>query len=43
MLVIARVERAAEITKQCMETTVQIATGLVAEPNIAENFGEGHA
>lgn len=37
------VQRAAEITKECMETTVQIATGLVAEPNIADNFGEGHA
>jgi len=35
-------QRAAEITKHCMETTVSIATGLVAEPNIAENFGEGH-
>ena len=35
--------RAAEITKECMETTVDIATGLVAEPSIAENFGEGHA
>ena len=37
------VQRATEITKECMETTVSIATGLVAEPNIAENFGEGHA
>ena len=37
------VKRATEITKECMETTVSIATGLVAEPNIAENFGEGHA
>ena len=36
------VERAAQITKECMETTVEIATGLVAEPNVAENFGEGH-
>ena len=34
--------RAAEIVKHCMETTVQIATGLVAEPNIADSFGEGH-
>jgi len=25
-----------------METTVDIATGLIAEPNVAENFGEGH-
>ena len=36
------VDRAAEITKECMETTVDIETGLVAEPNITENFGEGH-
>jgi DNA polymerase-1 len=36
------VERAAQITKECMENTVSIATGLIAEPNIAENFGEGH-
>ena len=36
------VDRAAQITKECMETTVDIATGLVAEPNVAENFGEGH-
>ena len=28
--------------KNCMENTVQIPTGLVAEPNIADNFGEGH-
>jgi len=35
-------QKASEITKECMETTVQIATGLVAEPNIADNFGEGH-
>ena len=36
------VERACAITKECMESTVSIATGLVAEPNIADNFGEGH-
>ena len=36
-------DKAAQIVKDCMETTVQIETGLVAEPNIAENFGEGHA
>lgn len=33
---------ASEIVKHCMENTVQIPTGLVAEPNIADNFGEGH-
>ena len=37
------VERASAITKECMETTVAIATGLVAEPSIAKDFGEGHA
>ena len=37
------VKEAAEIVKRCMETTVQIATGLIAEPSIADNFGEGHA
>lgn len=36
------VERAAQITKECMETTIQIPTGLIAEPNIADSFGEGH-
>jgi len=36
-------KKAAEIVKDCMETTVQIETGLVAEPNIADSFGEGHA
>ena len=35
-------EHAAKIVKKCMETTVQIETGLVAEPNITDNFGEGH-
>ena len=37
------VEAATEIVKRCMETTVTIPTGLVAEPNVALNFGEGHA
>lgn len=36
-------KKAAEIVKTCMESTVQIETGLVAEPNITDNFGEGHA
>lgn len=36
------VEAASEIVKRCMETTVDIPTGLVAEPNVALNFGEGH-
>jgi DNA polymerase I-like protein with 3'-5' exonuclease and polymerase domains len=35
-------EQAAQVVKHCMETTVAIATGLVAEPNIADSFGEGH-
>ena len=35
-------DKASEITKHCMETTVDIATGLVAEPNIATDFAEGH-
>lgn len=35
-------EQAAQVVKHCMETTVDIATGLVAEPNIADSFGEGH-
>jgi DNA polymerase I-like protein with 3'-5' exonuclease and polymerase domains len=35
-------EKAAEITKHCMENTVSIETGLVAEPNIATDFAEGH-
>ncbi len=37
------VKRAAEITKLCMETTITIPTGLIAEPNVADSFGEGHA
>jgi DNA polymerase I-like protein with 3'-5' exonuclease and polymerase domains len=37
------VQRASAITKECMETTVSIATGLIAEPSIAKDFGEGHA
>jgi len=36
-------DHAAKIIKKCMETTVQIETGLVAEPNICDNFGSGHA
>jgi len=35
-------EEVAKIVKYHMENTVQIATGLVAEPNIADNFGDGH-
>ena len=36
-------DHAAKIVKKCMETTVQIETGLIAEPNICDNFGSGHA
>jgi len=36
-------EKVAAIVKHRMETTVEIPTGLVAEPNVADNFGEGHA
>ena len=36
-------ERACEITKDCMENIVSIETGLVADPNIATDFAEGHA
>lgn len=36
-------EEVATIVKYHMENTVQISTGLVAEPNIADNFSEGHA
>ena len=32
----------ASIVKECMETTYTIPTGLIAEPNIADNFSEGH-
>ena len=35
-------EEVAKITKHHMENTIQIPTGLVAEPNIADNFSEGH-
>ncbi len=35
-------EEVAQIVKHHMENTIQIPTGLVAEPNIADNFGEGH-
>jgi DNA polymerase I-like protein with 3'-5' exonuclease and polymerase domains len=36
-------EEVAKIVKYHMENTVQIPTGLIAEPNIADSFGEGHA
>lgn len=35
-------EHAAKIVKNCMETTVQIETGLIAEPNITDTFSDGH-
>lgn len=35
-------EEVAKIVKHHMENTVKIPTGLIAEPNIALNFGEGH-
>ena len=35
-------EEAAKIVKYHMENTVQIPTGLIAEPNICNDFGEGH-
>jgi len=35
-------DQVASIVKHHMENTVQIPTGLVAEPNIADSFGEGH-
>jgi DNA polymerase I-like protein with 3'-5' exonuclease and polymerase domains len=35
-------EEAAEIVKRCMEETVKISVPLIAEPNIADSFGEGH-
>jgi DNA polymerase I-like protein with 3'-5' exonuclease and polymerase domains len=35
-------EEVAKIVKHHMENTVTIPTGLIAEPNIALNFGEGH-
>ena len=35
-------EEVSKIVKYHMENTVQIPTTLVAEPNIADNFGEGH-
>lgn len=37
------VQKAVDIIRDCMENTTTIATGLVAEPNIADSFGEGHA
>ena len=36
-------EEAAAIVKHRMETTVDIPTGLVAEPNITDNFAQGHS
>lgn len=35
-------EKVMQVVKNRMETTVQIPTGLVAEPNVADHFGEGH-
>jgi DNA polymerase I-like protein with 3'-5' exonuclease and polymerase domains len=35
-------EEVAKIVKYHMENTIKIPTGLVAEPNIASNFSEGH-
>ena len=35
-------EEVAKIVKYHMENTVQIPTGLVAEPNIADTFADGH-
>lgn len=35
-------EEVSKIVKHHMENTVKIATGLIAEPNIADSFGEGH-
>ena len=35
-------EEVAKIVKYHMENTVQIPTGLVAEPNVADNFADGH-
>ena len=36
-------EEVAKIVKYHMENTVQIPTGLVAEPNVCDNFGDGHS
>jgi len=36
-------EEVAKIVKYHMENTVQIPTGLVAEPNVCDNFGSGHS
>jgi DNA polymerase I-like protein with 3'-5' exonuclease and polymerase domains len=35
-------EEVASIVKHHMENTVSIPTGLVAEPNIADTFADGH-
>ena len=32
-----------KIVKYHMENTIQIPTGLIAEPNICDNFGDGHS
>jgi len=36
-------QEVASIVKRHMETTVTIPTGLIAEPNICSNFGDGHS
>jgi DNA polymerase I-like protein with 3'-5' exonuclease and polymerase domains len=36
------VDKACKIVQDSMENTTTIATGLVAIPNVASNFGEGH-
>jgi len=35
-------QEVSDIVKYHMENTVEIATGLIAEPNIADDYGEGH-
>ena len=35
-------QEVSDIVKHHMENTVEIATGLIAEPNIADDYGEGH-
>lgn len=36
-------EEVAKIVKYHMENTVELPTGLVAEPNVCDNFGSGHS
>ena len=36
-------DEVAKIVKYHMENTVKIPTGLIAEPNITDSFGEGHS